>query len=140
MITDAQTRLAQAQAVTGAAVISQNIYDLLVSGRNIGRGEPMRLIISVDTAFAGGTSLQATFEQSPNPDGSNSTVIGTSPAVPVANLVAGAKLWDVHVPQNAQRYVFVRFTPTGTFTGGAVSANIVHDTDYSNTAPANTGY
>ncbi len=141
MITDAQTRLASAQAVTAAGTtISQNVYDILSAGRNIGRGEPLRLVVSADASFIGGTDVKFTYEQSPNPDGSGSTVLGTSPTIVAANATIGAPLWDIHVPQNTQRYVFVRVTSTGTFTAGAFSANIVHDSPYPNNAPANTGY
>ncbi|WP_375272051.1 Bbp16 family capsid cement protein [Sphingomonas sp.] len=141
MITDAQTRFAQAQAVTAAATtITQNVYDTLVANRNIGRGEPLRLVVSADTDFVGGTDVKFTYEQSPNPDGSGSTVLATSPTTVAANAKAGVPLWDIHIPQNTQRYVFLRVTSTGTFTAGAFSASIVHDSPYPNNAPANTGY
>lgn len=141
MITDAQTRLAQGQTVTAAgATISQNVYDTLIASRNIGRGEPLRLVVTADQTFVGGTNLTFTYEQSPNPDGSGSTVLGTSQTIAAANATAGAVLWDIHVPQNLQRYLFLRVTSTGTFTAGAFSANIVHDSGYANTAAANTGY
>jgi hypothetical protein len=141
MITDAQTRLALAQPVTAAGTtISQNIYDILSAGRNIGRGEPLRLVVTADASFVGGTSVSFTYEQSPNPDGSGSTVLGTSPTVAAANATAGTALWDIHIPQNTQRYVFLRVTSIGTFTAGTFSAHIVHDSPYPNTAPANTGY
>lgn len=141
MITDAQARLALAQPVTAAGTtISQNIYDLLTAGRNIGRGEPLRLVVTADASFVGGTDVKFTYEQSPNPDGSGSTVLATSPTTVTANAPAGTSFWDIHIPQNTQRYVFLRVTSTGTFTAGSFSAHIVHDSSYPNTAPANTGY
>lgn len=141
MIIDAQTRFAQAQAVTAAGTtISQNVYDTLVAGRNIGRGEPLRLVVSADVDFVGGTDIKFTYEQSPNPDGSGSTVLATSPTTTAANAKGGTPLWDIHIPQNTQRYVFLRATSTGTFTAGAFSAGIVHDSPYPNNAAANTGY
>jgi hypothetical protein len=139
MIIDAQARFFNAQAVTSAAVIS-NIYDTLSSNtpaRNIGRGQPLRLVATIDTTFAGGTALTLTYEQSANPDGSSSTVLSTGAVG--ATPAAGTKAWDVHVPQNTQRYVFVRATPTGTYTAGALSAELVSDTDGNPYYTANTG-
>lgn len=141
MITDAQARFALAQPVTAAGTtISQNIYDNLTTGRNIGRGEPLRLVVSADSTFVGGTNIQFTYEQSANPDGSNSDVLATSPLTVTADATAGKAFWDIHIPQNTKRYVFVRVTSTGTFTAGTFSAHIVHDSPYPNAAPANTGY
>lgn len=140
MITDAQTRLAQGQAVTAATTtISQNVYDTTVA-RNLGRGSVLRLVVSADTAFAGGTDLKFTYEESSNPDGSSSNVLATSPTTTQANAAAGVKFWDIRLPDNKLRYVFVRVTSTGTFTAGSFSANIVQTTDAPNIAAANTGY
>lgn len=137
-ITDAQTRLAQGQSVTAAgATASQNIYDTLVAGRNIARGEPFRVSVTADVAFVGGTGLTFTYEDSPNPDGSGSTVLATSPTLITPN---AGKLWDIHLVRNTQRYLLVRCTSTGAYTSGSFSANIVHDTDYPMNAPANTGF
>lgn len=139
MITDAQTRLFNAQAITNAAVLS-NIYDTGPStpARNIGRGQPLRLKATVDTTFAGGTGLSLTYEQSDNPDGSSSTVLGTFALG--ATPAGGTSVLDVHVPQNTKRYVFARVTPTGTYTAGALSVNIVSDTDTGSFYAGNTGY
>lgn len=139
MITDAQTRLFNAQAITNAAVVS-NIYDTgaATPARNIGRGQPLRLKATVDTTFVGGTGLSITYEQSPNADGSGSTVLGTWN--PGATPAGGTSVVDVHLPQNTQRYVFARVTPTGTYTAGALSANIVSDTDTGSFYAGNTGY
>lgn len=138
MITDAQARFAQGQTVTAAGTtISQNIYDTIVP-HNIGRGEPLRLVVTADSTFAGGGNLYFTYEQSSNPDGSNSDVLGTSQTFSAPT--AGTVFWDIHIPQNSKRFVFLRVTSTGTYTAGAFSAHIVHASSWQNNAAANTGY
>lgn len=141
MITDAQLRLSQAQAVAGTGtLVSTNNVDLLSANRNIGRGQDMRLAVTIDTTMTGGTSLQPQLIESANSDMSSPNVIGSGPVVPVANLTAGSKIWDTALPDNTRRYYAIQYVRVGTFTAGAVSAHIVSDTDYTPYVPSVTGY
>lgn len=141
MITDAQLRLSQAQAMAGTGtVVSTNSEDLLSANRNIGRGQDMRLIVTIDTTMTGGTSIQPQYIGSANSDLSSPVVLASGPVTPLAGLTAGAKIWDTAMPDNTQRYVGLQYVRVGTFTAGALSAHMVSDTDFTPYLPSVTGY
>jgi hypothetical protein len=140
MITDAQTRLLNAAAITAAGTLVSNSYDTGAGGSpaaNIGRGQPLRLKATAGAAFVGGTGLTLNYVQSDNPDLSTPDILGTK--VAGATPAAGSDLWDIHLPQNTKRYVGVTVVSTGTYTAGNLSVNIVSDTRSDTAYPANTG-
>ena len=139
MIIDAQTRLANAQAITTGTQLSENTHDA-GSARDIGRGREIRVIAIVDTSFAGGTSLAANVVESANADLSSPTVIAAGPVIAEASLTAGAKLLDRVLPQTSKRYVGLQFVSVGTHSAGKVTAGLVLDTDSNTAFAANTGY
>lgn len=119
------------QTVTGAsAVLSTNTVDLS-QNRDIGEGQELNLRVGVPTAFAGLTAL--TIELITADDAaltSNVTVIGSSGAIPVAQLTAGSRLAigaNPRIGSKGQRYLGARFTPTGTGTAGALIAELGTD-------------
>lgn len=129
MITDKFLRVSDAQAVTTTAVSTDSI-DLSVA-RDIGEGEELYFNFAVGTAFAGGTSV--TFEVIVADNAAlstNVTVVGSSAAVVTASLVAG-KMEAVRInPQIAslgRRYLGARYTVSGTYTAGTVTADVVVD-------------
>jgi len=139
MITDAQLRLSNAQAVAGTGALnSTNVIDLLSANRNLGRGQPMRLVLTVDTTLVGGTQFQAQYVQSANADLSAPDVLVTGPTS--VTPVAGTKILDIALPDNTKRYVGVIYGRTGTYTAGAVSAHLVSDSDANPYVPSITGY
>jgi hypothetical protein len=132
MIFDANLRVSTAQPVTVTAVSVDSI-DLLQS-RDIGEGEDPYMVFTVGTAFAGGTSV--TFEVIVADNGAlttNPTVIAASPAIPTAQLVAGAQfavrfspIASLRAPGVARRFLGARYTVAGTFGAGTVNAAVVH--------------
>lgn len=138
MITDAQTRFSNAQAVTTGTQLSDNVYDLGVA-RDVGRGTPLRVVVTCDTSFAGGTSLAINIVESANADLSSATVISAGTAIVEASLVAGAKLADRHLPQTSKRYVGLQFVSAGTHSAGKVTGGIVIDSDSGTQFAANIG-
>jgi hypothetical protein len=138
MITDAQTKFSDAQAVTTGTQVSTNAYDMGVA-RDIGRGRQLRIFANVGTAFTGGTSLQANVIESANSDLSSPAVLATGAVVAEASLTSGARLLDVTVPQTSKRYLGLQFVTVGTHTAGTVNGGIVIDTDSNTTFPAVTG-
>lgn len=139
MIVDAQLRPSNAQAVAGTGtLVSTNSIDLLSANRNLGRGQPMRLVVTVDTTFTGGTTFTPQMISSPNADLSSPTVLSAGPAA--VNPAAGTKLWDASLPDNVGRYLGFQYVRTGTYTAGNVSAHLVSDTDYTPYLPSVTGY
>lgn len=113
------------QTVTGAvAVLSTNTIDL-GQNRDMGAGSDLtKLRMQVGTVFAGLTAL--TVEIITADDAALTTnifVVGSSGAIPVANLAANARVeveLNTRVLSKGQRYLGVRYTPTGTGTTGAV--------------------
>lgn len=139
MITDAQTKFSDAQAVTTGTQLSTNSYDMGVA-RDIGRGNQLRVYANVTTAFASGTSLQVNVVESVNSDLSSATVISTGTAVVEASLTAGKVLVDLPLPTTSKRYVGLQFVTVGTHTAGAVTGGIVMSTDSATYFAANTGF
>lgn len=139
MITDAQTKFSDAQAVTTGTQLSTNDYDMAVA-RDIGRGQQLRVYANVVTAFTGGTSLQANVVESVNSDLSSATVIYTGVVIAEAALIAGKVLLDIPLPPTSKRYVGLQFVTVGTHTAGAVTGGIVMSTDSGTYFAANTGF
>lgn len=120
------------QTVTGAsAVLSTNTVDLL-QNRDIGEGTELNLRVGVSVAFTGLTAL--TVEAIVADDAAlttNITVVGSSGAVPVASIgTIGQRLivgLNPRIASKGQRYLGVRYTPTGTGTAGALIAELGTD-------------
>ena len=127
MITDALLRVSDAQAVTTTAV-STNTIDLL-QARDIGEGKDLYAAFNVTTALAGGTSVKFEVIIADNAAlSSNVVVVGSSDAILTAALVAGYSTAVRINPQIAslgKRYMGVRYTVSGTYTSGNVTADIV---------------
>lgn len=129
MITDKLLRVSTDQALTTTAVSTDTI-DLSVA-RDIGEGHDLYMNFAVTTALAGGTSVKFEVIQADNAAlSSNVQVIGSSDAVLTAALVAGyntAVRINPQVASNGKRYLGARYTISGTYTAGAVTADIVTD-------------
>lgn len=137
MILDDFTEMCDATALnTGGAgtyLIGSQID--LTTARDMGDGEQMYLVISVDTAAASGGSATATFQLASDAsaavatDGS-ATVHAQTAAIPVASLTAGAQ-FVIPLPSEGnayERYLgLLQVTGTAAFTAGKVNAFITHD-------------
>jgi hypothetical protein len=130
MILDAQLMLSDAQAVTAAAG-STNTIDLSTV-RDIGSGEPLYLVVSVQTALTDGGSntgttvaLQGDSTTTFTPDGT--FTIGSFPQAAAAGTTIIHKLNPGSAPLQFQ-YIRLLYTPTGAnLTGGAFDAFITKD-------------
>lgn len=116
------------QTVTGAsAVLSTNTIDLQ-NARDIGEGNDLlKARATVITAFTGLTALTIEIIQADDAAlSTNVNVFGSSGAIPVASLTAG-KLFEIEmnarIGSTGQRYLGLRYTPTGTGTAGAILAD-----------------
>jgi hypothetical protein len=145
MITDALLLLSSAQAVTSTAV-STNTIDLS-QARDIGAGETLFAVFTVDTTFtaAGAATMQLQIITSAAANLGTPTVIGQTDALGKAEFAAGRKPISIAIPRAqlaaqpiGQRYLGVQYTvATGPMTAGAITCNIVHDTqDIQKTYPS----
>jgi len=129
MITDKLLRVSTDQALTTTAVSTDTI-DLSVA-RDIGEGQDLYMNFAVTTALAGGTSVKFEVIQADNAALSSGVeVIGSSDAVVTASLVAGyntAVRINPQIGSKGKRYLGARYTISGTYTSGAVTADIVTD-------------
>jgi hypothetical protein len=121
------------QTVTGAsAVLSTNSLDQ-GAVRDLGMGATTNLFFQVGTAFAGLTSLL--IEAIEADDAAltvNPTTVGSSGPLAVAALTANARFFieiNPRIASRGQRYLGVRYTPTGTGTAGSMLCTIGADQD-----------
>jgi len=127
MITDRETRLSNAQAVTTGTQYSDYAYD---TGTNdADESGELWLVVSVGTAFTGGTSLQVNFVDSANSNLTSPTLLITGAVIAEASLTAGARIIRRKIPSNTQKYIGLQFVTVGTHTAGTINANIVRDSD-----------
>lgn len=128
MITDKLLRVSEDQALTTTAVSTDKI-DLSVA-RDIGEGQDLYMNFAVTTALAGGTSVKFEVVTSASADLSSPTVVGSTDAIVTASLVAGYNTAVRINPQIAslgQRYLGARYTISGTYSAGKVTADVVTD-------------
>jgi hypothetical protein len=131
MILDAQNLFSDAQAITAAAA-STNYIDF-GAARNIGVGETLYVVVTVDVAFTDTSSdstltvaLQGDSTTTFTPDGTQQLFI--IPAV----AAIGAKYVAQIAPNFASNYRYMQlyYTPNnGNLTTGSVTAAIVHGID-----------
>jgi hypothetical protein len=145
-----------------ASGTSTNIIDLHLVGipvlaagqgaRDMGIGDDpaLKLLVEVTAAFTGLTSLQVALQGAPdNGSGLPGTFVTwwLSPAVALATLTVGARLYDMDMPRPpagvvVPRFLQLAYTIAGTGTGGTLKAFIVldrHDQMYNTTNNAILG-
>jgi hypothetical protein len=126
---------------------STNIIDLHMAGipvlaagqgaRDMGIGDDpaLKLLVQVTTAFTGLTSLAVALQGAPDSGtGTPGTFVTwwTGPAVLLASLTAGARLYDMDMPRPpagvpVPRFLQMNYQIVGTGTGGTIKAYIVLD-------------
>lgn len=140
MILDERTEFADATALNTGAAGTYNIGDVIDTQvgslntlLNFGNGQPLYLVISVDTTATSGGAATGQFrlvsDAIATPDTSTATVHYTSAAIPVASLVAGTSPVVVALPHGSyERYLGIQqITGTAAFTAGKVNAFLTPD-------------
>lgn len=116
---------------------STNVLNLN-NARDLGVGDDpaMKVLVTVTTAFADGTSLQIELQGAPDSAGSpgSYTTYASGPVIAEANLIVGNRLMDIDLPRKAAgaslpQYLRIRYVTVGTHTAGAVYGSIVLDRD-----------
>lgn len=136
MIFDSTNLFSDAQAITDTAA-STNVIDLgerdtpkyaaNAITRDLGKGRPIDIRVQVVTAFATLTSLAVAVQTDDAENFGSAVTVLSSPAVPVASLVAGYVFPIQWVPRGTVgRYLRLNYTVVGTTaTAGAVTAGLV---------------
>lgn len=117
------------QTVTGTntSVLSTDAIDLS-QNRDIAQGQDLYARIQVIAAATGGTSVD--FQIIVADDAAtttNVTVIGSSGAIPIASLTAGARLavaFNLRLRSLGQRYLALRYVIVGAMTTGSYIGDI----------------
>lgn len=133
MILDKRNEFADAVAIptsAGAVALFGDVVDLGL-GANLGSGELPYLNITIDTAVTGATAVEfqlvSDAQAAIATDGS-ATVHGSTGAIPVAKLTAGASfVFEPSKAFDAERYLGVLVKVTGTATAGKANAFFTFD-------------
>lgn len=135
MYVDYETLMSDDQAITATAA-STNLIDL-GADVDIGKGEPVNILVQVTEAFNNLTSLAIALQTDDNTGFSSATTLYTE-TLALAALVVGARIRMQHMPADNERYLRMNYTVTGTApTTGQVTAGVVGDIqDWVSTADA----
>lgn len=142
-IIDARLRVSNLQNVSGAAgsTVSTDVVDVQAPGaqtRDLGSGEPLYGLFWISGEnMAGGTTLDMQLVVADNEALSvNLTVLASTGAVPLAELVVGARFMlqlpkMLRPPFLGRRYLGARYTRVGTFTNNnaRISCAIMRDVE-----------
>lgn len=136
MIFDVQQVFSDQQAVTATA-ISTNVIQWPAMGtvyghaaaisRDVGKGNPIPLLVQVTETFATLTSLTITLEHSAAAGLTSPTVLWSSPAIAAASLTSGLILPVTFMPKDVTgAFLGLRYTVGGSnATAGKITAAIV---------------
>lgn len=136
MIIDLQQTFSDAQALTGTGGVSTNVIDL-GADRNVGIGQPMAAVITVDVGLAGTSPTFAVALQTATDAAFTTPVtLMTSPTISgAANLPAGSKLVYLY-PAGPEMLQFLRLnytlagtTPTVTVTAELQPSTMVQNAE-----------
>lgn len=137
MITDRLTTFCSATALNTGAAGTYLIGDVidLENDRDIGQGNPIYLVINVETTATSGGSATGTFKLASDAQAaihvSTSTVHVVSPTFAVANMTAGKNILRAVIPMEGnvyERYLgILQVTGTAAFTAGKIDAFLTMD-------------
>lgn len=119
MLLDYQLQFSDAQAVTESAA-STNVIDTGIADANLGGSGNVWVCVTVNTAFAGGTNMTVTLQDSAD-DNTYATLLASEEYLEAA-LTKGVRLLWVPLPAEHARYLRVYYTVTGTHSSGKCDA------------------
>lgn len=122
MILDKQHQMSSEQAVTVTDVASTNVVDQVVAGQAL---RELYAEVRVHTAFAGGTSILFSLQDSA--DNSTFADLVAGAAIPTASLTKGAVVFQARIPQTARRYLRMWYNVTDPMTAGKLNAYLTRE-------------
>ncbi len=126
MIIDNQLSFSDAQSLSATGA-STNLIDTTATERRLGSGEPLAVVVTVDTALAGTSPTFAFALQSDDNSGFSSaaTVVTSATISGAANAPAGARFILPVPPASAtERYLRLNYTLGGTTPTITVTAEL----------------
>lgn len=151
MILDERSEFVDAVAIPttlNANVLLGDVIDLGATGERVGSGEYADFYVSVGTAITGTAITGATSvefklvsDAQPAIDPTTGTVHGSTGAIPVARLTAGA-LFSFQMPKgfDYERYLGLVVTVVGTAAGGAINAGFAAEAGGWKAVTSHTGF
>lgn len=146
MIIDKRNEFADNVAIPTSANAVALFGDVIDLGGavNVGSGEYTDFTVTVDTAVTGATSVKfdlVSDAQAAIATNGTATLHGSTGAIPVARLTAGAK-FSFQLPKgfDYERYLGVVVTVVGTATAGAVSVFLAAEAGGWQAVESNNGY
>lgn len=122
---DAENLFSEHQAITATAV-STNVIDMGAK-TNLAGGTPIEIHAQVTETFATLTSLTVDIEESDTENFASSKVVGSTGAIPVAQLTVGEILPLAFLPRSSGQFYRLKYTVGGAdATAGKVYAGITH--------------
>jgi len=134
MYIDKEMVFSEKQAVT-TSVASTNVIDLGATNSNVNQKHYktmpiMDIVASVDTDFAGGTSLQVVVETADVENFATKSVMSAGEVVPVATLKAGYRFRAFPSFQmGVGRYVRAYYTVVGTMSAGKINCFVTMNSE-----------
>ena len=131
MYVDKELLLCDAQVVCNSgSELSENIIDL-GAAKNVAKGQPLYLVITVDTSFATATSINFQLMTHTTTTVSSGSIMVETGAIAIASLTAGRAPIVIPVADalgTAKRYVGLYCVLAGSnATAGAITAFLAHD-------------
>lgn len=147
MILDKYNEFADAVAIPttlNAVALLGDVIDLGDAPEKVGSGDYTDFYVSVDTDVTGATSVRfdlVSDAQDTIAVNGSATVHGSTGAIPVAQLKAGA-VFSFQLPKgfNYERYLGVLVTVVGTATAGAVNAGLAAEAGGWKAVTSHTGF
>ena len=117
-------------SASGETVLSENSVDL-GAAKNVAKGKQLYVVVTVEEAFAGGTSVDIQVVTDSTADLATSVAIGSaSGAITTANLTLSREPIVIPIGNAldvSDQYIGIQFVVVGTMTAGIVSAHIGFD-------------
>ncbi len=120
MILDEQALFSDAQKITTTAVST----NMIQTNGDIGKGEPVELLVQVVEDFAGATSVAVAVQTCDTKNGTFADIVTTNPVL-LADLKAGFRFPIKCLPIGIKNYLQLNYVVSGTATAGAITAGIV---------------
>ncbi len=134
MLLDLESIFSNSQTITSSTE-SENVVKMASTQHNLTEvsfGVPVPLLIQVEEAFAGCSSVQVEVQTSATEDFSSAVTLVKTDTIAVGDLVSGYKFPINYIPKGNLGYMRLYYTVSGTASAGTITAGVVasHDNSF----------